>query len=144
MIGDAGEALASRLLNATGTTPASTAVATLVGARVYSSKLPQGVQFPAISYSLSSEQRQSTFGGPTALPGQLYTIDCWGGETYTAARTLAKAVRLALDGIKDWSSTGTVTIQVSIVEQQHDIYEDDVNVHRVSMDVRLWPNEAQS
>lgn len=135
-IGDAGEALYTRLLGTPG-------VATLIGsARVYPGKLPQNPTFPAVSYVHSSDLRQSTFTGPTALPGALYAVDCW-GSTYTDARTLAKAVRLALDGVEGWTAGGT-TVQVSIVESQQDIYEADVNVHRVSMDVRLFWNEPQS
>ena len=120
-------------------------VSSLVSARVYPAPLPQqaatGTWLPAISYSVLSERRQSTFGGPTALPGVLFGIDCWAAD-YDGARALAKQVRLALD---DWSGTSqSETIQACWIEGQQDIYEAEVNVHRVAMEARVYWNEPQT
>lgn len=124
---------------------ATAGVATLVGARVYPVKLPQqaagATWLPAVTCTVVSELRQNSFRGPIALPGTLFAIDCW-GETYTSARALATQVRLALDG---WQGTSEgETVQASILEGQQDIFESEVNVHRTSLDVRLFWNENQS
>ncbi len=139
MATDAAEALYARLA-------ANVAVAALVSTRIYPGRLPQNPTFPAITYSNDGEERQSTFGGAGALPGTLYSIDCWGGPTYASALGLAKAVRLALDGAENWTggSGPAITVQASILEGQRDIYEDDVNIFRKRLDVRLWWQEQAS
>lgn len=137
-----GTAIYARLL-------ATAGVTALVGAagnaRIYPVKLPQNPTFPAVTYAQTSQERQSTFTGPTGLPGDLYAFDCWGGYDaagYTPARNLADAVRAAFDGVESWSAGG-VTVQASWVEGgMRDIWEPDTNVHRVVLDVRLYWNEA--
>lgn len=128
------EALIARLL-------APGSVATLVGTRVTPAPLPQGSAYPAVTMSRQGGIRHSTFGGAIGLPGPLFAVDCWGGQTKDAANVLAKAVRLSLDGVKNWTAAG-LTVQASYLEGEPvDVYEEDTQIYRVAMDVRVFWNE---
>lgn len=130
-------ALRARLLAVAG-------VSALVGTRVYPVILPQNPTFPAITYQRIGGRRESSFAGPIGLAGPLYRLDCWGGAAgtgYAAAKGLANAVRLALDGWKGVVSG--ITVQACFLDgEPEDIFEDEVGVHRVAMEVRMWWNEA--
>ena len=114
-------------------------VTALVSQRVYPVQLPQNPTLPAVTYEVLSERRLNTFRGPLGLPGTLMRVCSW-GLTYAAAKDLARQVRLALDG---WQGTSSgETVQASILERQQDLYEDEVQVHRVAAEYRFWWNES--
>lgn len=83
-------------------------VTDLVGERIYPVTMPQlekGTTFyPAIVFELASRQRQQTHLGPNPLVRSNFTIYCITkmaeevGQGYFAAKGLADAVRLAVNG----------------------------------------------
>jgi hypothetical protein len=121
---------------------ANAGVTALVGTRVYPVQLPQAPTTPAVSYQLISEHREGSFAGPSGLPGTLIQVDSW-SDTYLGVKTLATAVRLALDGYQGTPAGGD-RIQASILENQSDIFEPDVKLFRVLQEFRLWWDEPQA
>lgn len=115
------------------------AVAALIGTRMYPTKLEQGATMPAVSFQHVSEERKGTFGSPATMPGVLMQIDCW-DSTFTGVKTLARAVRLALDNFKGLSAGETIS--AVLLENQTDQYEEAVKLYRVLMEFRIWWQES--
>ena len=72
-------------------------VAGLIGRRIYAQQPPQGAEQPYIVYTRISTTRFPHMGGPTVDVQLRLQLDLYAADP-TAARELAKAVRLALDG----------------------------------------------
>lgn len=109
-------------------------VTALVGAspsRIYPGLMPQAAATPACVYSVVSEQNQNSLAGWTSgLKNSRFQLDCY-ARTYAEADTLAAAVAAVLDSVatKTFSS-----LQVS----RRDLYEDDTELHRVSLEFSIW------
>jgi len=59
-----------------------------------------------------------------------------GAKTYTEAKTLADAIREALDG---YSGTAAGTkIGSCLIESERDDYQNEIDVHRVIQDYFTW------
>lgn len=90
----------------------TTAVSTIVGSKVYPVLAPADAALPFITWRRMSVQRQQSLQGPIGVPTVMLSVDLF-AETYEAARELADAVRLSLDG---WGGTfqNTVVSNVSL------------------------------
>lgn len=98
-----------------------------VSQRVYPLKLPQSPTYPAISY-----QRVSNTGtnGSTPLRQTRYQINCW-ASTYAGTQTIAAAIKTAFEEYTEGA------IKMSLVVNEIDDYEDEVDVYRTIIDVIL-------
>src|SRR3989304_3050319 len=74
-----------------------TAIAALIGQRLFPNKIPQGQPLPAAEYTQSKGDRVHHMEGPAGMVDSEYTIICY-GESYSSAKTLAEAVRKRMDG----------------------------------------------
>lgn len=106
-----------------------TAIAAIVGTRIYPLKLPQGPTYEAVSY-----QRISSTGvnGNTALRESRWQFSCW-GDTYEKATALAAAVKALFEGYTN--TTSTPGIKMALVVNELDNYDDTVKTYRVIVDV---------
>lgn len=75
----------------------SSAVAALAGARVDFGSNPQGSASPRVCLWTISDAEGLTIEGPDGFSQGRVQADCY-GTTYSAAKTLSRAVRSALDG----------------------------------------------
>ena len=118
------EALYSRLQAVAGVT-------TLVSARVYPVRLPQGVTYPAIRYTTIDTQRDSALSADMGLAWPRMQIDSY-AQTYLGAKQLATAVRAALKRAT-WTQDG-IDVRDALLEQEADDYESDVEAFRIRQD----------
>jgi len=110
------------------------AIAALVGARIYPALLPQPPTFPALTYQVVSGFRHTQMDGPPGVNRARLQIDCW-AATYIGAEALADAVRLALDGFKGMvgGSPGRL-VQAAFFASERDLYEPEPPCYRRSAD----------
>lgn len=109
-------------------TLAGTAVAAMVGTRMYARKLPQNPTLPAISFQRIDNRRLHDMDGPDGLPRPRMQLNCW-GTTPAEAADLAAVVRQRLDGfLGTW---GSINIGSCLCVGDKDI--DDPQTGRVAV-----------
>ncbi len=111
---------------------ADAAVAALVGADVFPALMPQGTQPPAIVYSVISSVPENSLTGTasTRLSQFRVQVDCY-AKTYLEAHAVAEAV----DSVLDAQSSPNLSIWR---ESSRDDYDNEAELHRVSMDFGVW------
>jgi hypothetical protein len=92
---------------------ANTAVAAVVGTRVFPVLAPASADIPFLTYRRSGVQRQHTLSGPMGMPTVILSLDMY-AETYEAVRELADKCRLCLDGYGTAQSDSIVVSNVSL------------------------------
>jgi len=113
-------------------------VAALIESRVYPHKLPQGVAFPAITYSLDQDSLTPLLDGSvSSLREALALVDCW-AKTYIEAVVVADTVVETLLGVVaaggEMGDTDPVQIVDSVrQERRFELFEDDTLLYRVSL-----------
>ena len=106
-------------------------IAGIVEERVYPNILPQPATLPALTFAQVSGVRVRDLSGPTGRARPRVTVNSW-ASTYSAVRALADAVRRRLDGYA--GPLTTVVIGSSALDNEFDIYEQDLKIHRVMQD----------
>jgi len=106
--------------------------------RCYPGKIPQNPEYPLIVYYKVTGNRDHHLQGPSGLAHPRFQVEAW-ATTYDAAKALANAIRVALDGYK--GTVGAVAIGSILMEAERDTYEDVVSCHRVIMDFFVWHSE---
>ena len=114
---------------------AQSGITTLTGSRIYALILPQNPTLPAITFSLSDNQRDFTFDGEGTLVSTDVQVDCW-GDTYEAARGLLAAF---LSAIKNYTGAmGSSSISQVELEADINVYEDAVFAYRSTQLLTIW------
>ena len=125
-------------------------VAGLVSSRIYPQVIPQGASMPAITYQQVSCNREFNHDGPADFADFRFQINCW-SNTYTQSRSLADAVRAALNGASGKKATGTNSDQhhffIVILQGEVDLFDylPDVKDSRrfaKALDFNIWAKEA--
>ena len=98
-----------------------------------------------MTFQRITADRNYTIHGPDLLVGALLQIDCWSDApeyqgSYSAAKLLGKAVRVALHGFR--GMMGTLRVQETNIESERDVFEAQDMTRRVSFDFRFWYDEA--
>ena len=106
--------------------------------RVYPNFIPQSPTWPLIVYQKVSGLRDQALSGPTGKAHPRFQMESW-DKTYDEAKSLANAVRVALDG--GTFTKGAVTIGGVVLQSEWDAYEPDVKCHRIMMDFNFWHTE---
>ena len=106
--------------------------------RCYPAKLPQNPTYPLILFSKVTGMRDHHLQGPSGLAHPRFQVEAW-AATYDAAKTLANAIKVALDGYA--GTQGAVKIGSILIESERDSYEEAVSCHRVIMDWFIWHRE---
>jgi len=109
-----------------------TDVAALVGTRIYPMKLPQRWTLPAITYQKISGDRAPSYAGASGRTRPRFQVDCW-DDNYLDVKDLADKVRKCLDGHKGDINTESNVGGIHL-EGDRDIWEDNIDVFRVTMD----------
>jgi len=106
--------------------------------RCYPVTIPQSPTYPLILYTKITGTRDHHLQGPSGHAHPRFQIEAW-SKTYTEAKTLADAIREALDG---YSGTAAGTkIGSCLIESEQDIYESEIEVYRVTSDWFIWHEE---
>lgn len=122
----------------------TTAVSSLVSARIYPLLAPQSAALPFITYRRSGIRRQQTLGGPMGVPQVSVDFDVY-AATYEGARDLADKVRQRLDGYGGTFDNAEVK-QVSLENEQDDFVQlagaDMPPVYSVKLSFDCWWQET--
>ena len=118
---------------------ASGSVSALVAARVLPHSRLQGSALPAVTVQRISGGLLYADDGEIGLENPRMQVDCW-ATTYTAAKTLARAVTSALSAYS--GTTGGVEFSFVMLDNEQDLREPGANVaeylYRVSLDFIVW------
>ena len=127
------EAIYSRL---SGYSPLSA----LVGARIYPSKLPQDVTFPALCYLKISETSEHIFGGDIEARTARIQVSAF-ADNYYGVKNISKQIKAAL---RRYAGTiGTVTIEDILIEGgEMDLYEPETGIHHIPIDASVIYKET--
>ena len=94
-----------------------TAVSQYIGSRVYPLIAPQGTPLPLVVYQRTGVERPQSLAGNVGNPVVTLQLTTY-GTSYTSVKSIARAVRLAVDG---WTgTTAGVTIQRSTLQTEAD------------------------
>ena len=107
-------------------------IGSLVADRAYPVAAPDSPVAPYLTYQRVSavpENVLSGNGGAAPLMNTRLQIDVY-ATTYSEAQAKAQAIKDALQG---WA------IQ-NVTNSEQDLYEDDVKLHRVMIDISTWHN----
>ena len=106
--------------------------------RCYPVTIPQSPTYPLILYTKITGMRDHALRGASGHAHPRFQIEAW-AETYTEVKTLADAIRNALD---DYSGTvlGTV-IGSCLIDSERDMYESEIGVYRILQDYFVWHEE---
>lgn len=116
-------------------------VAALVSARVYPLVAPQDVARPYLVYQRISTPRVRSHSGPSGLAHPRFQITAV-ASTYGSARSLANAVRAALDGYSGAMGDAPGVQTAGFLDNEAENYLDDIPAYVVRMDFILWHAEA--
>ena len=121
---------------------ADAGVAALAGDRVRPHLRPQGEALPSVTLSRISGGPLYADDGEVGLLSARMQIDAW-GETYSSAKTLARAVTERLSAVRDVVQ-GARNFMYVTLEDERDLSETGANraeyLHRVSLDFIVWCN----
>ena len=113
---------------------ATTAVAALVGTRIYPQMAPQNTTADYLTYELVSEMPVQDMGGTSSLVRVRLGVLCH-ALSYSNAKAAAAAVRTVLDGFR--GTMQGVTVGGLLLEMEADAGWDDVTrMHVVAVDFR--------
>ena len=118
---------------------ADTAIAARISNRMHAVKLPQKPVLPALVYTRISSNRGYHSEGQDSLASPRFQLDCWDPDV-KGSRELAADVRKRLSGHK--GAAGSETIQGAFLADDNDLYDFELDAHRVQMDFIVWHDEA--
>lgn len=121
---------------------ADTAVAALVGTRVYSNVAPARATLPRIVYEEADRQTVKTLTGVVKLNAYDMSIECHAAD-YATSKALGKAVTAALDGAAWLDETNHVRVRGAFhVTEDEEFLESldgrEDGYYQWGVTVRLW------
>jgi len=116
----------------------STTVTNLVGDRIFPVVVRSDGDLPGITYQRTYGERTYTMAGSGGWARVTISLACWARD-YSQARSMADAVRLALDA---YSGTDSDDIQIGKVTDGADSYDADLDVFGCSLDLEVQYNEV--
>jgi hypothetical protein len=94
-----------------------TAVSQYISARVYPMVAPSGAALPLVTYQRTAVERPQSLAGNVGNPVVTLQLTTY-GTSYSSVKTVAREIRLAVDG---WTgTTANVTIQRSTLISEAD------------------------
>ena len=94
-----------------------TSVSQYIGSRVFPLLAPTGTPLPLVIYQRTAVERPQSLAGNVGNPVVTLQLTTY-GTSYTSVKTIARAVRLAVDG---WTgTTASVTIQRTTLQTESD------------------------
>ena len=107
--------------------------------RCYPSTLPENPTYHLILYAKVTGERINDLSGPSGMAHPRFQIEAW-AETYAAAKSLANAIRVCLNGYR--GTSGTVRIGSFLIQSERDFFECEVQRHRIIMDFMIYHDET--
>ena len=108
------------------------AVAAIIGSRIYPQIQPQPAVAPCVVYQVIVDTPTNTLDGSNG--GDLYQtrlqVDAYATD-YATAQTLADAITAVLGSVTELHFS-------SVRLSRRDLYEPDTKLHRVSLDFSIW------
>jgi hypothetical protein len=122
---------------------ANAGLSAIVGDRVYQDLMPQKEVYPAIVYSLISENRTDgmSLRGPNGHVESRLQVTCWSDVRPQSARALYDALRLAVHGYKGtWDGTTIQQCEVDSVESVVDAQPENnkARLYGYRADLLVW------
>lgn len=109
-------------------------LAAFVNNKVYPVALPQGIEYPAISYFRVSGQRISAMGIDTGLVRARFQFDIWASD-FDSTVTIAKQV---LNALQRYRGTNTVEIvEIFVLPGEADTYEPNTRTFHKALDFEV-------
>lgn len=119
---------------------ADSTLSALVSTRVFPLSRLQGSALPAVTYQRISGAPLYADDGEVGLTEARLQVDTW-AETYSTAKTAARAVIDRLSAVRDVTQSG-VTFRYIMLDDERDFREEGSNaaqyLYRVSMDFLVW------
>lgn len=97
--------------------------------QIYPVTIPQGVDPPAITFSLDADDREPLFDGPGDLKQALIEVNSWSLD-HANAHAIADAVETALANYR--GTFGTKTAEHIRLARKFELFESDTALYRVS------------
>jgi hypothetical protein len=120
---------------------AQSGVSSLVSTRAHWNMRPQGSALPALVLAVIDRSPAYAMDGNSALAETRVQVDCY-GTTYAQAKTLARAVRVPLDGKRFTQSS--IRFEAFRLDER-DLSEagttEGERIHRISLDFQIWHQE---
>jgi hypothetical protein len=119
-------------------------LAALVGPRIHPLVMPQGTVLPSVTYQKISCPVEYTMDDKS-LAHPRFQFDCWaasrpdGTSGYSIVKDVAAQVKAALHGFSGiMGGAGGVNVIGTWIEGETDLFEPDIKLYRISIDVRLY------
>ena len=109
----------------------TTVVTTLLGTRIYPLKAPQTPTYPYMVYFRVSGGQQNGLDGYLDLENPRIQFDIY-STSYSQAKTVVENVQTTMNGS---------TAFASVLLSDNDLYEDEVDKYRISMDYSCFNRE---
>ena len=117
-----------------------TGVTGIIGTRLYPMVVPQDAELPAAAYQQLSGPREHSHSGASGLVRARVQFTCM-GASYNAAKDVAEALRLSLDGFK--GSMGNVDVQAVFLDNEVDGYASTFEAAVTRVDFVVWYGEER-
>lgn len=109
----------------------TTTITATMGNRIYPVRAPQNVAFPYAVYQRISGGQLSGLEGYLTLENPRIQIDVY-STSYSQVKTLAESIHTQMETSTDFKNT---------LANDSDIYEDELNAYRITMDFSCWNRE---
>lgn len=96
---------------------AATSISSIVGSGIFPVMAPQGTMPPFVVYQRTNVSREQSLTGPIGVPVVTLQLTSW-SSSYETAKTLAREIRLQVDGYT--GTYGDVTIQRTSIASEMD------------------------
>ncbi len=106
-------------------------LAAKVNTRIYPLVMPQDPALPAVTYQRISGNKFNTLSGYSGLENPHIVINSW-GRTYDEVKGVAEDIHAAME---------KATAFKSILINDLDGYDPDINLYVISQDFSCWDNE---
>jgi len=115
----------------------------LVGTRIYPLALPQGSTLPAVTYQKVSQVRNRTLGNSgLKIARARFQISCW-AASYADVKEMAERVKSVLQDYNGlMGGNGGVWVLDANIIGERDIYEPEVDVYHLPIDVMICYEEG--
>lgn len=113
----------------------TSAITSVVGARIYRLKMPDNPQLPCITFETSAGTEIEDSEGYAGLAAPIITFHFW-ATTPKVAQELAVAARDALVG-EEWSY-GDRHVRNVLEWSTVDLFDPETEIFHVSASVRIW------
>ena len=119
-------------------------ISALLQGRVYPDQAPEDVEMPFAIWQLVGTERPHHLGGASGISAPTFRFDVF-ADFRAQARQVVDALRLALDGYKNLSTSDVGVQWVEIVDDSDDIIQPSdgsgQGIYTASVDFTIWHRE---